>query len=216
MSEKYDEDYFERGPQTGKSLYENYRWMPDETIQMARSILSANGIKMTETDLTRPRILDYGCAKGFLVQAMETIGVDAFGADVSRYALENASRSVAHKLVHADDLHRMHYMWDLVIAKDVLEHMTPSEIDNWLLYCSKNAKKIFIAVPLGDDGLYRIPEYERDVTHIIRENESWWLRRVFEFFDDCRLNYRLNGIKGFWVGKHPKGNLFIRIENELS
>ena len=33
----FDEDYYERGAETGKSLYSHYRWMPELTIPMSVS-----------------------------------------------------------------------------------------------------------------------------------------------------------------------------------
>ena len=36
--EYFNEDYYERGAETGKSLYSHYRWMPELTIPMAHHI----------------------------------------------------------------------------------------------------------------------------------------------------------------------------------
>ena len=37
------------------------------------------------------RALDVGCARGYLVEALRELGVDAHGCDVSRYAVEHAA-----------------------------------------------------------------------------------------------------------------------------
>ena len=55
-NKQYDADYFLRGKETGKSLYENYRWLPDLTTPMVCSIISHLGIRSGDT------ILDFGCA----------------------------------------------------------------------------------------------------------------------------------------------------------
>ena len=44
----YDEDYFLNGKASGKSLYENYRWLPVETIAMAKAICSHLGLLQGE------------------------------------------------------------------------------------------------------------------------------------------------------------------------
>ena len=36
--EYFNEDYYERGAETGKSLYSHYRWMPELTIPMAHHL----------------------------------------------------------------------------------------------------------------------------------------------------------------------------------
>ena len=44
----FDENYYERGAETGKSLYSHYRWMPELTIPMCHHI--AKYLELKETD----------------------------------------------------------------------------------------------------------------------------------------------------------------------
>jgi ubiquinone/menaquinone biosynthesis C-methylase UbiE len=44
------------------------------------------------------RILDVGCAKGFLVKDLLELGIDAYGLDISRYALLKCEREVVGRL----------------------------------------------------------------------------------------------------------------------
>ena len=71
----YNESYFERGLESGLSLYQNYRWIPELTIPMAMTIIDFLGIKRHQT------ILDFGCAKGFLVKAFRLLYRSAYGVD---------------------------------------------------------------------------------------------------------------------------------------
>src|SRR5579862_3672374 len=80
----YDESYFLRGKESGKSLYENYRWMPDLTIPMVQRIIEHCGIRRGDS------ILDFGCARGYVVRAFRELGYNAYGYDISRWAIENA------------------------------------------------------------------------------------------------------------------------------
>lgn len=79
--EVFNEDYFERGVETGVSAYKNYRWLPHYSLP------AANSIKKIYGEVT---FLDFGCAKGYLVKALRLLGLDAYGYDVSKYAVENA------------------------------------------------------------------------------------------------------------------------------
>ena len=79
----YDADYFERGLESGKSCYQNYRWVPELTIPMTMTIIDYLKIPRGA------KILDYGCAKGYLVRSMELLGRPAWGLDTSPYAIEN-------------------------------------------------------------------------------------------------------------------------------
>jgi len=119
MSELYDEDYFLRGKETGKSLYENYRWIPELTVPMAKSIVKHCGIKQDQ------RILDFGCARGYLVRALRELGHEAYGYDESRWALDNLD-PVAQPFINSVVGYTPFWKrekFDWVIAKDVLEHI---------------------------------------------------------------------------------------------
>jgi ubiquinone/menaquinone biosynthesis C-methylase UbiE len=49
-------------------------------------------------------VLDVGCAKGFLVKDLMAVcpGLEAFGVDVSQYAIDHAEPGVQHRLFHGD------------------------------------------------------------------------------------------------------------------
>src|SRR5262249_17210870 len=65
------------------------RWIP-----VARDIVAHFGLKPGN------RVLDVGCAKGFLVKDLMAVcpGLEAFGLDVSLYALMHAEREVIGRL----------------------------------------------------------------------------------------------------------------------
>jgi len=104
----YDHDYFINGKKSGKSLYENYRWMPGLTVPMAKAIVDHMEIKGGET------ILDFGCARGYLVKALRQLGYSSFGRDVSEWAITNSDFDVREFLSLGDTLTRE---YDWVIAK---------------------------------------------------------------------------------------------------
>ena len=74
------------------------------------------------------RVLDVGCALGFLVEAFWDRGVEAWGMDISRYAIENVRpdmrgycllRSAADGIPNGP--------FDLIACIEVLEHMPEQE-----------------------------------------------------------------------------------------
>ena len=83
-NEFFNEDYYERGAETGKSLYSHYRWIPELTLPMCHHI--ALYTKLTN----KQKILDFGCAKGYTVHGLRMLGYKAFGVDVSEYAVMKA------------------------------------------------------------------------------------------------------------------------------
>ena len=160
----YDEHYYEDGINRGLSCYENYRWIPEQTIPLCAYLCERLNIERGAT------ILDFGCAKGYMVKAFRLLGREAYGWDISDYALQFCT----------------HVAWpfgvtvDWIIAKDVLEHLPEDQI-NWQL-SNFNCKHIFISVPLAENGKYLDPRDEKDITHVIREPLAWWVETVRKHF----------------------------------
>lgn len=76
------------------------------------------------------RVLDLGCAKGFQVQALRDRGIEAWGIDISDYAVSEASAEV-EPFLKVEEYRNVHFpdeYFDLVIAMEVLEHIPPTEI----------------------------------------------------------------------------------------
>ena len=206
--DEYDANYFLRGKESGKSLYENYRWMPNLTIPMAQTIVDHCGIQKGA------RVLDFGCARGYIVKALRGLGYDAFGYDTSRWAVvQNADPEVMHDVTdNADLVFRQGAVYDWVIAKDVLEHVEYVEgTINKLLEVS--SKGMFVVVPLSTfdgRGHYVIEEYEKDITHIQRFTLGAWVKMFLRPGWAVEAAYRIPGVKdNYYKPGWEYGNGFI-------
>jgi ubiquinone/menaquinone biosynthesis C-methylase UbiE len=90
ISKQYGEMYFDGPREYGYGGYRyDGRWIP-----VARDIIAHFGLK------PGMRVLDVGCAKGFLVKDLMLAcpGLEAFGLDVSLYALIHAEKEVIGRL----------------------------------------------------------------------------------------------------------------------
>ena len=202
----FNEDYYENGIQKGIGLYENYRWMPtrsyEEAITIQEDVFYYLDIKAS--------ILDLGCAKGYLVHALRQLGLNAWGEDVSEYALENCHKSV-HKYVSLPTL--KHY--DFIICKDVLEHIPEEHVLGFLKGINDRCTAALFVIPLGENERYRIADYEYDVTHLIRRDEDWWLDKIKEAgFELTSFTYKLGAIKKKWTKDYPYGNGFFQVSSK--
>jgi len=205
--EFYDQDYFERGIETGKSCYQNYRWIPELTIPMAMTIIDYLDIKAGQ------KILDFGCAKGYLVKAFRWLRREAWGIDSSKYAICNCDtevEDVCFTPMTYDDFGPGYV--DVVIAKDVFEHILLTDLSNILEKLSFNGL-IFAVIPLGDGGLYRAPANNLDQSHITCLNEKEWK----SFFRNCNLRvenftFRVDGIKDSYYDKYPTAHGFFTLK----
>lgn len=197
----FDEKYYEDGIANHVSGYENYRWMPERTIREATSIIS---------NVNFDTVLDFGCAKGFMVYAMSLLGKQAFGVDISQYAVNAALPQVKDKLKIIDTADDITGNYDLLIAKDVLEHVPYDILPGMLKTFRQKCKNILVAVPLGENKKFRIRQYEMDVTHIVREPEEFWLKALGDAgFKIKYFDYQMGHLKCNWTKSNQFGNAFI-------
>jgi SAM-dependent methyltransferase len=52
--------------------------------------------------LQNKKVLEIGCAKGFVVEALRDLGIDAYGIDISQYAIDCAREDIKPYLTVAD------------------------------------------------------------------------------------------------------------------
>jgi len=110
------------------------------------------------------RVLDVGCAKGFMVGAFIDMGSEAFGCDVSDFAISSAAPALRQRLFRVDvEKERLPFPdgdFDLVTSIQVLEHIqnhdgTLKEMRRVL----RPGGVLFAEVPTPDNP-------GRDVTHV--------------------------------------------------
>ena len=114
-SRKYDFDYFDGDRKYGYGGYKyDGRW-----ISVAKRIKKIYKLKKGA------KILDIGCAKGFLLKDMLDIGLDPYGLEISRYAIENCHKDVIGRihLGSAESLPFPDNSFDFVISLNTLHNL---------------------------------------------------------------------------------------------
>lgn len=95
---KFGQEYFDGAREQGYGgFHYDGRWVP-----IAEDIVKYFGLKAGD------RVLDIGCAKGFLVKDLMMVcpGLEVFGIDVSDYAVRNAEPEVVGRL-HVGDARKL-------------------------------------------------------------------------------------------------------------
>jgi predicted TPR repeat methyltransferase len=212
---QYNEEYFERGPITGISGYMNYSWMPELTLRMAHYMITQLPLE------ANAKVLDFGCAKGFLVKALRILGVDAYGCDISAYAISNSDSAVSRfcsLATEANDISIFNRDYDWMIAKDVFEHIPEPELQMLLVNAKNSVNRMFVVVPLGVDDTsnkFVVPEYDKDITHVLARSKQWWI----DFFEAQgwkvnKFSYSFLGCKENWTYSWPEGNSFFQLQRK--
>ena len=161
--EFYDRDYFE-----GKS-----RQSPPHTHDLIYPMAERTAAFLCRR-LNPSRVLDIGCAKGFLVMAFRNQGVGAaFGMDISVYAVSEGSDATDGRLLVGDvgaGIPVQSASCDLVTAVDLFEHLAdPTAILSEMgrVLSQSGAAYVKICHP-------RHPNAHRDPSHINVQPLSYW------------------------------------------
>jgi len=117
---KFGEKYFDGPREYGYGgYYYDGRWKP-----VAKDIIEH--FKLSPGD----KVIDIGCAKGFLVKDLVDLGIDAYGLDISEYALTNCVPEISDRLIigNALKLPFENNFFDLAISINTLHNLKKSDV----------------------------------------------------------------------------------------
>lgn len=160
ISMEYGEMYFDGAREYGYGGYRyDGRWRT-----VAKDIVDHFNLKPGD------RVLDVGCAKGFLVKDLLELGIDAYGIDVSRYALMNAEPEVIGRLQigSAESLPFPDNSFKAVLAINSIHNLSRA-------LCLKAVKEIERLAP--SKGFIQVDSYHSEEQKEIFE--SWVLTAQF-------------------------------------
>ena len=158
---QYTEDYFK------SANYSDYSERRERYIMTAKNIIYLlESLSFIDSDT---RILDYGCAVGFLIEGFKKYGYNIFGYDISDWAISQARNK---GLTIIDNLENSA---DFMIALDVFEHMPDEEISSVL--STVQASAILVRIPCAEEGTdFHLAVSRKDPTHINCKNKEAWKR----------------------------------------
>jgi len=80
-------------------------------------------------DIRPESVLDAGCALGFLVESLRHRGVQAFGVDISEYAISQVHESIKPYCWQGSITEPFPRRYDLIVSIEVLEHLPKTEAE---------------------------------------------------------------------------------------
>lgn len=174
MSELYNAEYYHSG--CGPIPYEE----PEHWVNFFGMIADR-----IVADIHPKTVLDAGCAMGYLVAALRDRGVEAYGVDISAYAISKVREDV-RPFCKVGSLTEplpsgLPDRYDLVVTIEVLEH----------LYAEDGRQAIRNLCQLTDKVLFTsTPDDFTEPTHVNVQQREYWCRAFFKngFMDD--INYR--------------------------
>lgn len=197
----YGEDYFE-SLDNGLGYVDSTLWE-----DIAHAIKEVFGIS-DGTDISgEVNVCDVGCAKGYLVRHLRRRGFDAWGVDISTYALESAPDDVKQYL-RWQDLTQPHgsffgtEQFRLVTCFETMEHIPKVHVPRALGHIHD------LLMP-GGKALLTIcvegqPDTLSDPTHVTIKPWRWWENQLrnagFGMWPELE-----HAMRRFWLFSQHKG-----------
>jgi ADP-heptose:LPS heptosyltransferase/glycosyltransferase involved in cell wall biosynthesis len=169
----FDADYFDNGLKsnwTGGYAWEHFRGLFHDTAAfLSRMFPNAHSY------------LDAGCAKGFLVRSLRAAGKEAWGFDVSSYAIEAAAEARQWLSVSSAEEYTPGRAYDLVVALHLLSQLSDDQARRFLQRIRPHTRTaLFAVIPLGEQDDCP-PAPTGDLGHINLRTRDWW----HKLFLDC-------------------------------
>lgn len=180
----FDEYYYEHG--CGRPYERDEGWLN-----------FFDGIAKRIIEESEPKtVLDTGCALGFLVEAFRNHGVEAFGVDISKFAIENVHPDIKPYCWVGSVSEPFPQKYDLITCIEVLEHLPQKEAEKAIEnLCAHANEIIFSSTPF---------DY-KESTHFNVQPPEYWGEQFARhgFYKD--LEFDASFITS-WAGKFVKTN----------
>jgi glycosyltransferase involved in cell wall biosynthesis/SAM-dependent methyltransferase len=153
LSEIYDEYYYAHG--CGSPYGRSPEWL-QHFHDVAERI---------DRTLAPQSVLDAGCAMGLLVESLRKRGVEAYGIDISEFAISQVHEDIKEFCWSGSVAEPFPKTYDLIVTMEVLEHMPPEEAERAIANFCKHAKRVLFS---------STPFDFREPTHFnVHPTEEW-------------------------------------------
>lgn len=197
MSNIYNEEYYNNyDTGNGKVSYSNATDLKLFLQNVADKIVEKYNPK---------KVLDAGCAMGYLVEALRDRGVEAYGIDISEYAISKVREDIKPFCVVgnlSEPLPKsIPEFYDLIVTIEVIEHIYEAEglkaISN---LCNYSNSILFSSSP--DDI--------EEITHVNVQQREYWAKQFAKhnFFNKIEIS---NDYLTPWTLYFYKNNDFSRV-----
>jgi GT2 family glycosyltransferase/SAM-dependent methyltransferase len=122
-------------------------------------------------DIKPRRVLDVGCAKGFLVEALRDRGVEAFGIDISEYAIGEIRPDIQPYCRVRSATEPFDGRYDLITCIEVVEHLSDEDGRRAIANICRSTEDVLFS---------SAPDDFTEPTHVNVLPRSRWIERFAE------------------------------------
>ncbi len=117
-------------------------------------------------------VLDVGCAYGLLVETLRNRGVDAFGIDISEYAIQQVRPDLQDYCRVSSILDPLTDRYDLIVSIEVIEHIDEKNCDQVIKNLCLASDQILLATT---------PDDFDDPTHFNVQPPLYWVQKFAHY-----------------------------------
>lgn len=152
--EYYNEEYYKNN--FGEMEYSHGHGWEEQFARYAKRIKS---------EINPKRTMDVGCAIGFLVEALHDEGIEAYGMDISEYAITQVREDIRPFCKVGNASKKIDGKYDLITCIEVLEHVGKEDIVKVIEnICNATDDVIFSSTPF---------DYNEDSHISVNSPEHW-------------------------------------------
>ncbi len=162
------------------------------------------------SDIQPRTVLDAGCGMGFLVETLRDRAIEAYGLDISTYAIDKVYDPIKPYCRVGSVTEPFSQRYDLIVCIEVLEHLSPHEAEQAIAnFCTYTDDILFSSTPLDF----------KEATHVNVQLPSYWAelfaRHGFFHDVDYDASYLTPWAMRFRRTREPIARLIAAYERKL-
>ena len=154
-----------------KIYYENYNGSAYGRTPEWLTFFDGISKHIVET-LSPNTVLDVGCAYGLLVETLRDRGVEAFGIDISEYAIGQSRPDLKEFLSVQSILKPIQKRYDLIVSIEVVEHIEEKNCDLLIKNLCDASDQVLLST---------IPDDFEDPTHFNVQTPIYWIEKFAQY-----------------------------------
>jgi len=176
----YDREYF-----TGKKGGHRFSHVESLSGKVFHSLVGLYRAILIKLFQNPKSCLDVGCGTGKLVKYLRLLGVDAYGVEISKHAIELADRDVKPflKLGDITNLPFKDNAFEMVVTYDVLERIDRSHIKKALEETVRVSRKYIFHKFFTRENLWFNLFHRRDFSMVSFFPKKYWIRMLSSLKD---------------------------------
>jgi len=184
---RIDEGFYDRAYYTGRK---GEHRVAHESLfgKLFHSLINKYRAFIIKFFINPKTVLDVGCGTGGLVQALRNFDIDAYGVEVSEYALGSIGKNLK-QYIKKGDITRLPYKdnkFDLVLTYDVMEHIERSKLKQAIKESVRVSKKYIFHKIYTRENIWITWFHRRDFSHVSFFTKNYWTY-IFSSFKEVNI-----------------------------